>query len=576
MRILTSENRLRELNTRRTTIRPLSEVKKESESMDAKGLARRRLLTGAVGGLVVGAVAGAAVGSLGFPKTVTQTQTQTMTSTSSTTLGIPTTWDYQADVVIMGAGTSGLSAALEAAAAGAKVIVLEKEPSSALANSGHCAGTIVGVNSAQQTAAGITDSPSIYYAELTGPGSNPLFDPAVAMSICNNSGAAIAWLTQQGIQWAPYCPLLDGQSTAPRMMAALPDSSTYPATLNANAVKAGVQILYNTPVGSLYRDPVNGVVGLSAKATSGVINVKANRAVVLAAGDNAANAKMLAQASAIPSWFTTLPPEGSPGSTGDGIIAGMAVGAAPVALATAVTEPSFGFVVGNTRIVPDTSYGYTPGSTNVNAKLSAFAYQPAILSYAIYVNSAGNRYTNETGSTVAADTFALSDMKSFMIFDSAPANLNVYMHVSAGHTLFKEWLADGALAQADTLDGLASSLGINSSGLAAGVATWNGNVAANKDSSFGRTIFVSPISTGPFYGIPATLFSLELANGTLNVDVATQNVLDESGNPIPRLYAAGDNGRAGVMGGGHGTHMVWTFISGRQAGTSAASETSLA
>ena len=551
------------------------EGKKESESMSAKGLARRKLLTGAVGGLVVGAVAGTAIGSLGFPKTLTQvqTQTQTLSSTSSTTLGVPTSWDYQADVVVMGAGTSGLSAAIEAAAAGAKVIVLEKEPSSALANSGHCAGTIVGVGSAQQIAAGITDSPSIYYAELTGPGSNPLFDPDVAMSICNNSGAAIDWLTQQGINWAPYCPLLDGQSTAPRMMAALPDSSTYPATLNANAVKAGVQFLYSSPVVSLYRDPVDGVVGVSAKASSGVINVKANRAVVLAAGDNAANAKMLGQASAIPSWFTTLPPEGSPGSTGDGIIAGMAVGAAPMALATAVTAPSFGFIVGNTRILPDTSYGYAPGSSNVNAKLPAFAYQPAILSYAIYVNSAGNRYTNEMGATVAADTFALSDTKGFMVFDSVPANLNVYMHVSAGHTLFKEWLADGALAQSDTLEGLATSLGINPSGLSAGVAKWNGYVAGKNDPDYKRTIFVSPISTGPFYGIQATLFSLELANGTLDVDVSTQKVLDESGNPIPRLYAAGDNGRAGVMGGGHGTHMAWTFISGRTAGTNAAAET---
>ncbi len=557
----------------------MSEEKKEPPGLDAKGLARRRLITGAVGGLVVGAVAGAAVGSLGFPKTVTQvqtqTQTQTMTSTSSTTLGIPASWDYQADVVIMGAGTSGLSAALEAAAAGAKVIVLEKEPSSALANSGHCAGTIVGVGSAQQKAAGITDSPSIYYAELTGPGSNPLFDSAVATSIANNSGAAIDWLTQQGINWAPYCPLLDGQSTAPRMMAALPDSSTYPATLNANAVKAGVQFLYNTPVSSLYRDPVNGVIGVSAKATSGTVNVQANKAVILAAGDNAANAKMLAQASAIPSWFTTLPPEGSPGSTGDGIIAGMAVGAAPMALATAVTAPSFGFVVGNTRILPDTSYGYTPGSTNPNASLPAFAYLPAILSYAIYVNSAGIRYTNEMGSTVAADTFALPDTKAFMIFDSVPANLNVVMHVSAGHNFFKEWLADGALAQGGTLDALATSLGISPSGLDAGVAAWNSAVSAKSDAAHKRTIFVSPISTGPFYGIQATLFSLELANGTLNVDVATQKVLDESGSPIPRLYAAGDNGRGGVMGGGHGTHMAWTFISGRNAGTNAAAEAPL-
>jgi len=562
----------------------MTEEKKESKPAAPASASRRQFIVGTVGGLVVGAAVGAAAGSLGFPKTVTkiqtqtQTQTATSTTTSSTTFGIPTTWDYTADVVIMGAGTAGLSAALEAAAGGAKVIILEKEASSAEANSGHCAGTIVGCQTAQQTAAGVTDSPTTYYNELMT-GANPLFDPAVAQSIASNSGAMIAWLTQQlaeqNVSWAPYCPILDGQSTAPRMMAALPDSSVYPSTLNANAVKAGVQFLYNSPVTSLYRDPVNGVVGVSAKATSGTVTVKANRAVVLAAGDNAANAAMLALQSSIPSWFTKLPPEGSPGNTGDGIIAGMAVGAAPCALATTVTNPSFGFVVGNTRILPDTSYGYAATSTNVNAKLPAYAFQNAILAYSIYVNSSGARYTNETGSTVAADTYALSDQKAFMIFDSVPANANVVMHVSAGHMYFKDWLADGALAQGSTLAALATTLNISSSGLASGVAAWNSAVAAQSDTAFKRTTFVAPISTPPFYGIPATLFSLELANASLDVNVATQQVLDSSGNPIPRLYAAGDNGRAGVMGGGHGTHMAWTFISGRNAGTNAAAETPL-
>jgi hypothetical protein len=250
----------------------------------------------------------------------------------------------------------------------------------------------------------------------------------------------------------------------------------------------------------------------------------------------------------------------------------MAVGAAPTCLDTSITSPAFGFVVGNTRITPDTSYGYTPGSTNPNAKLSAYAYQPAILSYAIYVNKAGNRYTNEMGSTVGADTYALPGGAAFMIFDSTPANLNVVMHVSAGHNNFKEWQADGALAQANTLAALATNLGIDPTGLSAMVTKWNGYVAAKSDPDFKRATFLSPISLAPFYGIPATLFSLELSNGTLMTDLQTLKVLDEAGKAIPRLYAAGDDGRAGVMGGGHGTHMAWTFISGRIAGTNAAAE----
>jgi succinate dehydrogenase/fumarate reductase flavoprotein subunit len=92
------------------------------------------------------------------------------------------------------------------------------------------------------------------------------------------------------------------------MMAALPDSSTYPATLNKNAVSKGVTFQYGTGVTGLIRDPANGIVGVTAQNSSGVIHVKANRAVVLAARDNAANYKMLGQFTAAPSWLGTLPP----------------------------------------------------------------------------------------------------------------------------------------------------------------------------------------------------------------------------------------------------------------------------
>ena len=209
---------------------------------ESKGtLTRRRFVAGTVAGLAVGAVIGATGGYLGksastTTETSTQTTTQpavTQTQTATTTLGIPSSWDYTADVVIMGAGTTGLSAAIEAVGAGAKVLVLEKEPSSLLADSGHCAGTLSGCGTKYQAAAGITDSPAQYFAELTGPGTDPRINPGLATLITNNGAAAIDFLTAQGVIWQPYSPLLDGTSTAPRLMAAVPNSSTYPTTLNA-------------------------------------------------------------------------------------------------------------------------------------------------------------------------------------------------------------------------------------------------------------------------------------------------------------------------------------------------------
>ena len=110
---------------------------------ESKGkVTRRTFVGGTVAGLVVGAVVGAAVGSVGFPKTntttATSTEVQTSTSTAtqlltSTTTSVsqpwlPASWDYSADIVVVGFGGAGGVAALNAAKAGVKVIMLEKAP----------------------------------------------------------------------------------------------------------------------------------------------------------------------------------------------------------------------------------------------------------------------------------------------------------------------------------------------------------------------------------------------------------------------------------------------------------------
>src|ERR1035438_711477 len=104
-----------------------------SDSDKKNAMSRRKFVAGVGGGLVVGAVAGAAIGAYGFPKTntvtttsvstststlpaVTSTLTQTSTQTipSNLVLSIPSSWDHTADVVVVGAGGAGLSAAVGA------------------------------------------------------------------------------------------------------------------------------------------------------------------------------------------------------------------------------------------------------------------------------------------------------------------------------------------------------------------------------------------------------------------------------------------------------------------------------
>ena len=184
--------------------------------------------------------------------------------------------------------------------------------------------------------------------------------------------------------------------------------------------------------------------------------------MVLAAGDPSANKKFLGMFGTTPSYFS-LPSSACPGDTGDAIIEAMAIGGAPICLDN-VPAPQLKWDVVNTHINPDTSYGYPSTSTNPNAKLTAYQYQPAIMSYAIWVNNQGVRFTNEIGSTTATDTLAQTNSTAYMIFDSVPAKANVVMHISSGHTYFNEWLAQGVLSQASTLTDLANALGIERDG----------------------------------------------------------------------------------------------------------------
>ena len=109
----------------------MNEEETKSETKRS-GVSRREFIAGTVGGVVIGAVVGATAGSLGFPKTVTQIQTQTQTQTQTTTAvsqpWLPASWDYTADVVVVGFGGAGAVASLVAAQAGSKVILIEKMP----------------------------------------------------------------------------------------------------------------------------------------------------------------------------------------------------------------------------------------------------------------------------------------------------------------------------------------------------------------------------------------------------------------------------------------------------------------
>lgn len=101
-------------------------------------------------------------------------------------------------------------------------------------------------------------------------------------------------------------------------------------------------------------------------------------------------------------------------------------------------------------------------------------------------------------------------------------------------------LERGWIKKADTLEGLAELVGIDPEGLASEVERFNGFAQAGQDDDFGRAS-MAPLGEGPYYAIEQGVSIIYSISGVRADEKA--RVLDWDGNPIPRLYSAGNIGQ---------------------------------
>jgi len=592
----------------------MAEEKKESQPVDPKGMARRKLLTGAVGGLVVGAVAGTAIGSLGFPKTVTQVQTQTSTTTSVSKPWLPSKWDQVADVVVVGYGGAGAVTALAAQAAGATVLILEKTPS--LASLAVPGANISGGGGNTHINGGLVVVPNdaangAQHAYYLCWGTTP-------MPVCQ------AW-ANLGTQINSYLDNLGLKYTTQQNAAEMPNlpgaSSVTISTVNGGgaalfhaldqAVQAKkISMLFGTAATDLIQDPMtNEVLGVSATSypapsssstavwqpsTGAPLNIKANRAVVLCTGgfeyDDQTKASSLKM---YPAHFY-----GWIYNTGDGGRMASKAGA----MMWHMNEISG-------RCVPwfpdhDEAYSY-----QVSAQL---AY-PKIL-----VDKYGRRYANESSPAAGHNWWTLLDefnisvpeysrIPTFMIFDetlrtkggaissggsqSLPTQLGGTTVWSSDNSaeISRGWIMQGstpaALAAAinsativgwnndDTVTVPAGiKVNIDPNVLTATITDYNNYCANGVDPDFGRSkSTLIPLATPPFYALPLWPGGPNTQGGPRRDEKG--RVLDLSGNPIPRLYSNGECGSMWALypaGGGDNSELI---VFGQISGQNAAAET---
>ena len=421
--------------------------------------------------------------------------------------------ELEADIVIIGAGGAGMTAAINATQAGKKVIVLEKMPYAG----GNTTKATGGMNAAEthyQKEQGIEDSVA-QFVEDTMKGGHEINDKDLVTVMAKNSAKAIEWLDSIG---APLPKVSFSGGATNRRIHAPEDGSGVGAYLVTSFLRTmnelGIQVMYDTRATSLMT--LNGtVVGVQAESDSANYTIHA-KAVILATGGFGNNEDMLVHYK--PDLKGTVTTS-APGVTGDGIRMAEAVGAALVDIDQIQLHPT---------VEQSTSMLITEGVRGDGA---------------ILVNQEGKRFINEllTRDVVSAGELAQPGSYAYIIFDQ---------HLRDGLKAIEKYVSTGITVQGDTIEDLAEQLEIDPATLADTLNKWNQYVADQKDPDFDRTTGMeADLSQPPYYAIKIAP-GIHHTMGGVKIDTSAR-VIDVSGKPIPGLFAAGE-----VTGGVHGGNRI--------------------
>ena len=467
-----------------------------------------------------------------------------------------------ADVVVVGAGGAGMTAAITAAAEGKTVVILESQSmvggNSVRATGGMNAGKTVyqdenefgesaGVEKTLKTAAEkyadnetitalaktVSEQWAAYQANPTGYfdsvelmeldtmiGGKGINDPELVETLCANSADAIDWLDEHGITLHNVSSF--GGASVKRIHRpvnaegkTVSVGSYMIPLLEENCEKAGVQMMLNTTATEILTDDNGAAVGIKATGASGE-NVTVNaKAVVLTTGGFGANLDMVVEYKPELKGFMTT---NAAGAQGQGIEMATAIGAGTVDMDQIQIHPT------------------------VEANTAALITEGLRGDGAVLINAEGKRFIDEVGTrdVVSAAEIAQTGSYSWLVVDQAMVDAS---------SVIQGYIKKGYTVTGATYEELGKAMGVDAAAFAETMDKWNGYVEAKNDPDFGRTSFANPLNTAPYYAVKVTA-GVHHTMGGLKINANTE-VLNEKGEVIPGLFAAGE-----VTGGVHGANRL--------------------
>ncbi|XME03154.1 flavocytochrome c [Lachnospiraceae bacterium C1.1] len=470
---------------------------------------------------------------------------------------------YDTDIVIVGAGGAGMTAAIEAADAGKKVVLIESQPmvggNSVLSTGGLNAAktkyqdenefaeadgvekqlaaaaekysdneTITELAATvkdqwdeyQASGSGYFDSTELFELD-TMIGGKGINDPELVKTLCEGSADAIDWLGTIGADVNNVSSF--GGASVKRIHRPVGEDGKTTAVgayivpiLEKNIEsRENITLLLDTTAKKIITDSNGAAVGIEAEGSTGEKVTVNSKAVVMTTGGFGGNLdKVVEYKPELKGFMST----NASGAQGTGIDMGVEIGAATVDLDQIQIHPT---------VEANSAHLITEGLRGDGA---------------ILVNAEGKRFTDEVGTrdVVSEAEIQQTGGKVWLIMDQdmADASSVIQGYINAGYTKTGETYAE-----------LADEMGVDAAAFEETMNAWNECVDNKSDPEYGRTSFADKLDTAPYYAINVTP-GIHHTMGGLKINSNTE-VLDESGNVIPGFFAAGE-----VTGGVHGANRL--------------------
>ena len=466
-------------------------------------------------------------------------------SALASTAGAPAKFD----ALVIGGGTAGLSAALNAAKAGASVAIIEKGSrlGGTLWFSG---GQLSGAGTARAKQIGIKDSPAMHLEDVMRLGEYKA-DPALVALAVNNAADTINWFDARGVEWRanspvdatghePYsarrlfAPARAGVALLEKLMSALP------------AFSGSIAVYLETEATELIVDSSSVVGGVTATDSTGIRRDFIGRRVLLTSGGANGNPAIFAEFNSAPQYR----PPWWPLNTGIGHRMAIEAG---------------GVVRGQDAYLPDIGSVPATRAWPASSIASAIHHPQRRPPWEVYVNSSGIRFMREDHTSIDYREKAVAAQLGhayWSIFDaqtlaSAPSFLLFPDGKPVGPEAVDEMVGTFyTVVRADDLDALARQCNLPVGVLVETVNRYNAAVASGRDW-LGREYMPRPIESAPYYGVFHRGASL-ISFGGIAVDKNLQ-VVRRVGSSIAGLFAAGEIlGAGALMGRGYSGGMMVT------------------